>query len=121
MRAFLSNPQVDIDAIYLYVITYEYPRPELSRDTFLRVAVNVLGLDISSDEDIDTGGYQMPPKFTQFVGMLLDQIFLPLKARGNIAPQPSPAQLSGSARSLQESLAPLNQFHSYLRDLLPCL
>ncbi|KAK2810575.1 hypothetical protein FQN50_002832 [Emmonsiellopsis sp. PD_5] len=98
--------------------TYGYSRSELSKDIFLRVFFSFMGLDISSDEDINTDDDQLPPKFIRFADMLLDQFFLPLKASGKITPQPSPAQLSAmqSVRSSHEIVGTLERV-SYLRAL----
>ncbi|EER25344.1 hypothetical protein CPC735_019510 [Coccidioides posadasii C735 delta SOWgp] len=101
--------------------SYDYSQSELSKDTFLRVFFNVMGLDISSDEDINTGDDQLPPKFIHFADTLLKQFFFPclcLKATGKITPQPSPAQLSAmqSVQSPHEIVGTFERV-SYLRAL----
>ncbi|QSS65890.1 hypothetical protein I7I51_06741 [Histoplasma capsulatum] len=98
--------------------TYEYSRSEMSKDTFLRVFFNIMGLDISSSEDINTDDSQIRQKFIDFADMLLEQFFVPLKANGKITPQPSPAQLSAmqSVRSPHEISGTLDRV-SYLRAL----
>lgn len=57
--------------------TYEYSRSEMSKDTFLRVFFNIMGLDISSSEDINTDDSQIRQKFIDFADMLLEQFFFP--------------------------------------------
>lgn len=57
--------------------TYEYSRSEMSKDTFLRVFFNIMGLDISSSEDINTDDSQIRQKFIDFADMLLEQFFVP--------------------------------------------
>nr|KMM70092.1 hypothetical protein CPAG_06404 [Coccidioides posadasii RMSCC 3488] len=98
--------------------TYDYSQSELSKDTFLRVFFNVMGLDISSDEDINMDDDQMPSKFIDFADVLLEQFFFPLKAGGKITPQPSPAHLSAiqSVQSPHEIVGTSERV-SYLRAL----
>ncbi|EEP79847.1 predicted protein [Uncinocarpus reesii 1704] len=101
----------------LVLHSYNNSQSEPSKDTFLRTFFNIMGRDISSNEDINVDDDQILSKFIHFADMLLEQFFVPsmscttlrasnphhfqltqfftVKASGRIlTPQPSPAQLS---------------------------
>ncbi|EFR04059.1 hypothetical protein MGYG_07065 [Nannizzia gypsea CBS 118893] len=99
-------------------LSYEHSASELSKDTFLRVFFNFMGLELTCDEDIDLNDSGLVQSFIEFADMLLDQFFIPLRASGRKTPQRTPAQISAT-RSIQSphEIAGLAERLSYLRSL----
>ncbi|KAJ8126456.1 hypothetical protein O1611_g7183 [Lasiodiplodia mahajangana] len=69
--------------------TYDYSLSQQSKDHFLRVFFQAVGLRIDGNESISFEDIRS--KFFQFGDHLFDHFFLPLKAFAEKTPQPSPA------------------------------